>query len=100
MSRANNGVQAHARHKKILDLAKDALSEMLQDAGDENQTQSIVDNLQKAVRDFRLEFGDQESRGPWLDYQSNERTQDALEEVLATGNQSRNAYRSFSFGIF
>lgn len=68
--------------RQLMDLAKDALAEMLQDAGDQADIQDISDKLQKATRDFRLQFGRQDSRGPWAGIADNLDLTDALDHII------------------
>jgi len=55
----------HISSRQLFDVARDALTEIMQDAGDEAQIQLLVDRLEKAIKDFRLLFQENERRGSW-----------------------------------
>ncbi|MGD8639699.1 MAG: ATP-dependent DNA helicase [Gammaproteobacteria bacterium] len=64
--------------RQLLDLANDALNEVLQEAPDEGSIQDKADQLQKATRDFRLLLGNQEGRAPWHRVEHDEQVIDGL----------------------
>jgi len=72
--------------RQLLDLAKDALNEVLQEAADEGAIQDTTDRLQKRVADFRLLLGDSERRAPWQSIENDEQVMDALYEIRASLN--------------
>ncbi|WP_455222904.1 ATP-dependent DNA helicase, partial [Kaarinaea lacus] len=72
--------------RQLLDLAKDALNEVLQAAADEGAIQDTTDRLQKRVADFRLLLGDSERRAPWQTVENDEQVMDALYEIRASIN--------------
>jgi len=55
----------HISSRQLFDIARDALAEIMQNAGDEGQVQSLIDPLEKAIKDFRLLFQESERRGSW-----------------------------------
>ena len=68
--------------RQLMELAKDALEELLKDAADQPHVQQTTDALQKAIKDFRLQFGHQDGRGPWAGVANNEMIIDGLDEVM------------------
>jgi ATP-dependent DNA helicase DinG len=72
--------------RQLLDLARDALSEVLQEAADEGEIQGTTDRLQKRIADFRLLLGDTERRAPWHSIEHDEQVMDALYEIRASLN--------------
>ncbi|HEY5603901.1 MAG TPA: ATP-dependent DNA helicase [Gammaproteobacteria bacterium] len=70
--------------RQLLDLAKDALHEVLAEAADEGAIQDKTDQLQKRVKDFRLLLGDTERRAPWQTLEQDERAIDALLDLSAS----------------
>ena len=64
--------------RQLLDLAKDALNEVLQEAADEGTIQDKTDRLQKLTRDFRLLLGNQERRAPWHSVENDEQVIEGL----------------------
>lgn len=67
--------------RQLLDIAKDALNEVLQEAADEGTIQDKADRLEKVTRDFRLMLGDTERRAPWSKLENNEDILDALLDI-------------------
>ncbi|WP_455202787.1 ATP-dependent DNA helicase [Kaarinaea lacus] len=67
--------------RQLLDIAKDALNEVLQEAADEGTIQDKTDRLEKVTRDFRLLLGDTERRAPWSKLENNEDILDALHDI-------------------
>ncbi len=72
--------------RQLLDLARDALHEVLREAADEGGIQDKTDQVQKRVRDFRLLLGDTERRAPWQNIEHDERVMDALYDIRASLN--------------
>jgi len=69
--------------RQLLDLAKDSLNEVLQEAADEGAIQDTTDRLQNRVADFRLLLGDNERRAPWQTIEHDDRVMDGLYEIKA-----------------
>ena len=67
--------------RQLLDIAKDALNEVLQEAADEGTIQDKTDRLEKVTRDFRLLLGDTERRAPWSKLENNEDILEALHDI-------------------
>ena len=70
--------------RQFFDLAKDSLTEILQNAPDEGSIQTVCDRLEKTVKDFRLLLGNGQRRSPWSALQDQEQIQDGLFEVRAS----------------
>lgn len=51
---------------QILEICRDSIREMLQDADDMNDIRNYADKTEAALRTFRLSIGDKEQRSPWL----------------------------------
>ncbi len=54
-------------HRQMMDLARDVEIAYLQEARDAPAVSERVEQLRKAVKDFRLSFGAEPRRGPWRD---------------------------------
>ncbi len=70
---------------QLLELARDTISEDLQEAGEDKSLQNQADKLQKAVQDMRLAFGPEQRRAPWRGIAEQSAMQEAvakLHEVL------------------
>ncbi|HHS83903.1 MAG TPA: ATP-dependent DNA helicase, partial [Gammaproteobacteria bacterium] len=50
---------------QLLELARDTISEDLQEAGEDKTLQRQADKLQKTVQEMRLAFGQEQRRSPW-----------------------------------
>jgi ATP-dependent DNA helicase DinG len=70
--------------RQLLDLAKDSLNEVLQEAADEGAIQDRTDRLEKVTKDFRLMLGDAERRAPWSALENDEDILDALLDIRAS----------------
>lgn len=64
--------------KQLSDLAKDALMEYFQDASDMPDLRVASENLEHEVKDMRLAFGMNMTRGDWHDIESNPKVNDGL----------------------
>lgn len=69
--------------RQLLDLAKDALNEILQEAADEATIQTNTDRLQKITHDFRLLLGSQERRAPWSSVENDNQVMDGIYQLHA-----------------
>ncbi len=66
---------------QLLELARDTISEDLQEAGEDKTLQNQADKLQKTVQDMRLAFGPEQRRAPWRSVAEQAAMQDAVEKL-------------------
>jgi ATP-dependent DNA helicase DinG len=75
---ASNFLGMSLGSKLIADLAKDALLEYYQDAADMPDLRVAAENLEHEVKDTRLAFGVDMTRGDWKDIENNPKIMDGL----------------------
>ncbi|MCW8840805.1 MAG: ATP-dependent DNA helicase [Gammaproteobacteria bacterium] len=68
---------------QLLELARDTIAEDLKEAGESRQLRLFAEKLEKAVRDMRLVFDVNPTRGSWRDLSGRETVQAASDEVTA-----------------
>ncbi len=66
---------------QLLELARDTISEDLQEAGEDKALQKQADKLQKTVQDMRLAFGPEQRRSPWRGVAEQSVMRDAVEKL-------------------
>jgi ATP-dependent DNA helicase DinG len=66
---------------QLLELARDTIAEDLREAGENRQLQILAEKLEKAVRDMRLVFGQEQRRGPWRELNGAAEMPAAITEV-------------------
>jgi len=70
--------------RQIIDLGRDTLVELHNEAPDQDLAQACVTKLEKTVRDFRLALGTDTRRGPWAKVAESRILVDAADDLLAT----------------
>ncbi|HIG64309.1 MAG TPA: ATP-dependent DNA helicase [Methyloprofundus sp.] len=75
---ASNFLGMSLGSKQLSDLAKDALMEYFQDASDMPDLRVASENLEHEVKDMRLAFGMNMTRGDWHDIEGNPKVNDGL----------------------
>ncbi|MEE8379069.1 MAG: ATP-dependent DNA helicase [Gammaproteobacteria bacterium] len=70
--------------RQIIDLGRDTLVELHNEAPDQDLAQACVTKLEKSVRDFRLALGTDTRRGPWAKVAESRVLVDAADDLLAT----------------
>ncbi|NOQ63703.1 MAG: DEAD/DEAH box helicase [Methyloprofundus sp.] len=75
---ASNFLGLSVGSKQISDLAKDALMEYFQDAADMPDLRVASENLEHEVKDMRLAFGLDMTRGDWKDIEDNPKIMEGL----------------------
>ncbi|HEY9147574.1 MAG TPA: ATP-dependent DNA helicase [Gammaproteobacteria bacterium] len=68
---------------QLLELARDTIAEDLKEAGESRQLRLFAEKLEKAVRDMRLAFDNDPTRGPWRDLGARQEMQAAINEVAS-----------------
>lgn len=66
---------------QLLELARDSIAEEIREAGDSRQLHIHAEKLEKAVRDMRLVFGQEQRRGSWRDLRDGEEMKRAVADV-------------------
>jgi ATP-dependent DNA helicase DinG len=66
---------------QLLELARDTIAEDLKEAGESRQLRLFAEKLEKAVRDMRLVFDRDPSRGPWRDVFERSEMKASIDEV-------------------
>jgi ATP-dependent DNA helicase DinG len=66
---------------QLLELSRDTIAEDIREAGENRQLQILAEKLEKAVRDMRLVFGQEQRRGPWREQSGGADMQAAITEV-------------------
>ena len=66
---------------QLLELAHDSIAEEIREAGDSRQLHIHAEKLEKAVRDMRLVFGQEQRRGSWRDLRDGEEMKRAVADV-------------------
>ena len=67
--------------RQFLELARDARTEQIKEAGDMAELASAADRLEKATRDFRLALGTNSRRGTWKELADNPNVAPALQAL-------------------
>lgn len=75
---ASNFLGVSLGSKQISDLAKDTLMEYFQDAADMPDLRVACENLEHEVKDMRLAFGLDMTRGDWKELQAKPKMMDSL----------------------
>ncbi len=66
---------------QLFELARDSIAEELREAGESRELRARADRLEKAVRDMRLAFGEQQRRSPWKEVADGRELNEAIAAV-------------------
>lgn len=66
---------------QLLELTRDSIAEEIREAGESRELRVRADKLEKAVRDMRLAFGEQQRRGSWKEVAHRAELGEAIETV-------------------
>ncbi len=80
---ATNFFGAHLSSRQLLELARDAVAEQMQEAPDAAQLRNVAASLEQAAMDLRLSMGQAQQRGPWLPLRQQPGVAFALEQLDA-----------------
>jgi len=75
---ASNFLGISLGSKPLSDLAKDSLQEYFKDAADMPDLRAACENLEHEIKDMRLAFGLDMTRGEWKDIENNPKLMDGL----------------------
>lgn len=67
--------------RQLVSLARDTIAEQVNDAADMSELRDYADELENAVRDFRLVLGDSGLRDAWLKIQNKPSVKKSLDEL-------------------
>ncbi len=67
--------------RRLNDLARDTVSEQIQDAPDMRELREAAERIEDAVRHFRLAFGVDPRRDAWMSLRNNTRLENELERL-------------------
>ena len=67
--------------RRLNDLARDTVSEQMQDAPDMRELREAAERIEDAVRHFRLAFGVDPRRDAWISLRNNTRMENELERL-------------------
>ena len=66
---------------QLFELSRDSIAEDIREAGENRQLRLFAEKLEKAVRDMRLVFGQEQRRGPWRELKDGAEMQAAVADV-------------------
>ena len=66
---------------QLLELSRDSIAEDIREAGENRQLRILAEKLEKAVRDMRLVFGQEQRRGPWREQKDVREMPEAITDV-------------------
>ncbi len=70
--------------RQLMDLARDSIGEQIKEVGDMPAIPDAAHELEKAVRDMRLAFGQQTQRAPWKDIAQKPAIRTAVDNLTET----------------